>query len=270
MVNALNNIGIVILAAGKGKRMGATAQSPKVLMPITGKPILARLIEGIRGSLIASPPIIVIAPDLYIIRETIGPSCEYAIQESPLGTGHAVLSAQVKLSKYEHVLVLYGDHPLVTSKTIDPLVVAHLKTGADMTLATVRVPNFEGNFAPLDEFGRIIRDEKGVLVKSIERKDATEVEREITEVNPCFYMFKASWLWSALPKVKRNNAQREYYLTDLLEMALQEGRKVVEVQISDFEEAIGVNTQEQLALAEWIISKRLDKTARFHTQSLPI
>src|SRR3989338_5694852 len=266
MVNSLKNIGVVILAAGKGTRMGGTAKSPKVLMPVCGKPMLVHLIEGVKKSRIDTPPIIVIAPDLYVIREAIGPSCEYAIQESPLGTGHAVLSAKEKLLRYDHVLVLYGDHPLVTAKTIDPLVVAHLEKGADMTLGIVSVPNFEGRFSPFDQFGRIIRDDQGALIKSIERKYATEQERAITDVNPCFYMFKSSWLWATLPKLTRDNAQKEYYLTDVLEIALKEGRSVVEVRIPDPEEAIGVNTPEQLSLAEQIIAKRLDQTARFHTQ----
>lgn len=270
VTSSLNKVGVVILAAGKGTRMGGTAQSPKVLMPVSGKPMLAHLIEGVKKSMIKAPPVIVIAPDIYVIRETIGPSCEYAIQESPLGTGHAVLAAQEKLLRYEHVLVLYGDHPLVTSKTINPLIATHLETGADMTLAVVQVPNFEGRFAPFDQFSRIIRSGQGALLRSVEPKDATQQELTILEVNPCYYIFKASWLWATLPKLKRDNAQKEYYLTDVLEIALKEQRKIAEITIPDPEEAIGVNTVEQLALAERIILKRLDQTARFHTQPLPI
>lgn len=270
MEYTINKVGVVILAAGKGKRMGATAQLPKVLMPVCGKPMLAHLIDGVKKSRIDTPPVIVIAPDLYVIRDTIGPSCEYAIQESPLGTGHAVVSAKEKLLRYDHVLVLYGDHPLVTRATIDPLVSAHLEQGADMTIAVVQVPNFEERFEVFGEFGRFLRDGDGNLKKIVERKDASEKECAIKEVNPGYYVFKTSWLWAALAKITRENVQREYLLTDLLAIALQDGRRVVEVAISDPDEAIGVNTLDQLAFAERIIVKRLDQTARFHTQPLPL
>lgn len=266
-----NRVGVVILAAGKGTRMGVTAQLPKVLMPMAGKPMIAHLIEGIKGSVITAPPVIVIAPDLYIIRDTIGPSCEYAIQESPLGTGHAILSAQSKLLKYDHVLAVCGDHPLLTHSTIDPLVVRHLEQGADITVGVVRVPNFEERFCFFEDYGRFLRDRRGHLAKIVERKDDASEENEgMKEVNPAYYVFKTAWLWPALSKITRNNAQREYLLTDVLEIALQEGKKIAEVVIGDPEEAIGINTLEQLTLAERIIKERLDTTARFHTQPLPI
>lgn len=265
-----NEMGVVILAAGKGRRMGSSTEDPKVLRPLLGKPLVQHLLDNIAESIITARPVVVIAPDLYIIRDTLGPAYEYAIQETQLGTGHAVLVAKDKLAKYTHVLVLYGDHPLVTKRTIDPLVTLHLKNQADMTLATIRVPNFEGAYAPFDHYGRIVRDNQGVIIKSVERKDTNENERAITEVNPCFYVFRTSWLWSVLPRLSRDNAQKEYLLTDVLEIGLREKVRITEMALSDSFEALGVNTAEDLQLAENIIKSRLDEAAKDHTGQLPI
>jgi bifunctional UDP-N-acetylglucosamine pyrophosphorylase / glucosamine-1-phosphate N-acetyltransferase len=266
----VNTVGVVILAAGKGKRMGTDTQSPKVLQPVLGQPIIKHLLSNVKESAIETKPIIVIAPDLYVIRETLGPDYEYAIQESQLGTGHAVLAAKEKLSRYSHVLVLYGDHPLVTNRTIDSLIAMHLNEQADMTLATIKVPHFNSEFEIFDNYGRIVRDHQGKIVKSIELKDTTEEEQKITEVNPCFYVFKTDWLWQVLPKVSRDNAQNEYYLTDVLELGLQQGSKIAESVVVDPFEALGINTPEQLGVVEGIMKERLDDVAKKHTGKLPI
>jgi len=250
--------------------MNDAADLPKVLIPLLGKPLLKYLLQNIKQSVIKTTPVTVIAPDLYIIRDQIGPQCEYAIQESQLGTGHAVLCAKGKLLKYDHVLVLYGDHPLVSARTVDALVVNHLDSGADITLSTLHLPHFNDWFSFFDGYGRIIRDNRGYIVGIVERKDATEAEQAIAEVNPGYYLFKASWLWNVLPKLKRENAQGEYYLTDLLAMALQEGRVVREVPLEDPQEGLGINTQEQLQLVERVLTGRLDEAARAHLSRLPL
>ena len=248
MVDPLKNIGIVILAAGKGKRMSASVELPKVLIPLQGQPLLSHLLAHLRGSVVQTTPIVVIAPDLYIIRERIGPICEYAIQESQLGTGHAVLAAKSKLLKYDHVLVLYGDHPLVTERTIDTLTVQHLAQGADLTMATLRLPHFEDWYSFFDCYGRVVRNGKGGIARIVEKKDARPPEAGLTEVNPGYYLFRASWLWSALPKLSRDNAQGEYYLTDLVSLALKESRLINDIALNDPQEALGINTPEQLAI----------------------
>lgn len=265
-----SEVGVVILAAGKGKRMGSNVENPKVLRPLLGKPLIGHLLGNIEESVITTKPVIVIAPDLYIIREALGPVYDYAIQETQLGTGHAVLAAKDKLAKYSNVLVLYGDHPLVTKKTIDTLVGLHLQNQADMTLATLRVPNFDGVYAPFDNYGRIVRDRNGKMLKSVEKKDTSEEECKITEVNPCFYVFRTSWLWSVLPRLSRDNAQQEYYLTDVLEIGLREKARIVEAVLPDPLEVLGVNTAEELQLVEQIIKSRLDDDAKEHLNKLPI
>ncbi len=270
MVNALSNVGVVILAAGRGKRMGSNTETSKVLIPLNGKPILTHLLERIKQSAISTTPVIVIAPDLYIIRSTIGAAYEYAIQEAQLGTGHAVLSAREKLRKYDHILVLYGDHPLLRPQTIDELVAQHLHSNAELTFASVKVPNFEGWYSVFSEFGRLVRDQYGRVTQDVEVKDADEVTRSITELNPCYYVFEARWLWTQLPKLSRQNAQNEYYLTDLFALALRQGARVSEVQLQDPVEAIGVNTPEQLAIAEEKIKQQLEEEAKGHTAKLPL
>ncbi|OGL67082.1 hypothetical protein A3B21_00040 [Candidatus Uhrbacteria bacterium RIFCSPLOWO2_01_FULL_47_24] len=270
MVNPLKNIGIVILAAGKGKRMHANTQQPKVLTPLLGRPLLTHLLENIKGSVVQSKPIIVIAPDLYIIRDRIGAGCDYAIQESQLGTGHAVLAAKEKLMRYDHVLVLYGDHPLVSARTIDALVAHHLSARADITLTTLRLSHFEDWFTFFEAYGRIVRNGHGRIAHIVESRDASAQERAITTVNPGYYLFKTAWLWATLPQLKRTNAQGEYYLTDVVALALAEGKTVEEVLLDDPQEGLGINTLEQLQFVEKILQQRLDGTARFHTMPLPL
>ncbi len=270
MEYTLNRIGVVILAAGKGTRMAGTAQLPKVLVSIAGKPMLRHVLNAVTASIVQTAPVVVIAPDLYSIRDTIGSVCEYAIQESQLGTGHAVLSAKEKLLKYDHILVLYGDHPLITKKAIDLLVQEHLQKNADVTMATVRVPNFDAPFELFDQFARIIRDREGMINRIVERKDVIPEEVHITEVNPGYYIFRAAWLWAALPRLTRKNAQGEYYLPDLIAMALKDNRAICEIELTDTNDAIGINTQAHLELAEKILQARMDKTARMHTRPLPL
>lgn len=270
MVDPLKNIGIVVLAAGKGKRMNSRTDLPKVLIPLAGRPLLSHLLDNIKGSVVPTRPVVVIAPDIYIVRERIGPVCEYAIQETQLGTGHALLAAKDKLMKYDHVLVLYGDHPLVTARTIDALVVHHLDSGSDSTLATLRLPHFDDWFSIFECYGRINRDVRGAIAGIVEKKDCSEEELAITEVNPGYYIFKSSWLWSALPRLSRDNAQGEYYITDLIALALQEGRQVRDVLFDSPEEALGINTPEQMDLVEKIMKQKLDEQAQMHTGQLPL
>lgn len=270
MVNPLKNIGLVILAAGKGKRLHATSDLPKVLTPLCGQPLLAHLLERLKGSVVQTTPVVVIAPDLYVIRERIGPSCEYAIQESQLGTGHAVLSAKHKLLKYDHVLTLYGDHPLVTARTIDTLTVHHLAQGADITMATLRLPHFDDWYAAFECYGRIVRNGRGGIARIVEKRDANVQELALTEVNVGYYLFRTAWLWNALTKLDRNNVQGEYLLTDLIALAIKENRNVSDIALEEPEEALGINTPDQLATVERIMQQRLDDHARFHTARLPI
>lgn len=262
MANALSKVGVVILAAGKGKRMQGQLPLPKVLYPLAGRPMLSYLLESVRQSQIPNKSVVVIAPDLQVIPQTFGDTCEYAVQEEQLGTGHAVLCAKEQLRQYTHLLVIYGDHPLMSSATIDQLVSNHLSGQAEMTLATVRVPHFEQEFAVFNHYGRIVRDSGDRLVKIVEYKDASAAERNLTEVNPSYYVFKTAWLWESLAQLTPNNIQKEYYLTDVLQLATNQGRSVTLVPLADYREAVGINTPEQCRAAEQILLRKLSVPIR--------
>ncbi len=253
MIKDIQNFGVVILAAGKGKRMGGALPLPKVLYPLAGKPMLKHIVEALDNSIVDTRPVIVIAPDLFVIRETLGADYDYAVQETQLGTGHAVLSALPKLRIKEHTLVLFGDHPLVTTAFIDFFVQKHLETEATMTMATIRLNDFDGWRTAFSNFSRIVRDTKGNVERIVEVKDADGETLKIREVLPGFFCFKTAWLDEVLPRLSRDNAQGEYYLTDLIALAIQQGKKVADFELKDGREALGINTAEQLEHAEAIL-----------------
>ncbi len=239
---------IVILAAGKGTRMGA--QVPKPLVPIAGKPMVAHLVERVKESGLDDKPILVVAPDTrHLFVEQFGDAVEYAVQHEQLGTGHAASVARDLVEDADTVLVLYGDHPFVSAEVMRTIAKRHSENGATITMLTCTVPNFDGDYAGVASWSRIVRGENGFVVRDVQFKDATPEEREIKEVNPCIFMFDRAWMYERLPMLKNSNAQGEYYLTDLLGMAVEEKRKISTAPADVFE-VIGVNTQEDLARVE--------------------
>lgn len=238
---------IIILGAGHGKRM--QSELPKALTPLRGKPFIVHLLETIQQTGIDNNPIIVVGQKREQIMDALGPSYRYAIQDEQLGTGHAVLMTEKFKGDSKQTLILYADHPLVSVKTIQGLIEAHKNEGAVLTMATARIPDFEEWRSTFLSFGRFVRDEKGIITRIVEAKDATDEEKLITEVNPAYMCFDTEWLWKHLSLLKNNNNQKEYYLTDLVSMAFAEKQKIASVAI-DPREALGVNTKEQLELIE--------------------
>ncbi len=241
---------VVVLAGGKGKRM----EKPfaKVLTPFAGKPLVVHLLEAVKASGVDPKPVIVLGFDRDRVRRELGETYAYVVQEEQLGTGHAVRCAEQELrGKSEAVLVLYGDHPFLKPETIRALVRIHEREKPAITMATVSVPDFESWRAPFHDFGRIVRDTNGRIVKVIEKKDSTPKELLIHEVSPSFFCFNATWLWENIQKVGNENSQHEYYLTDLVEIAIRFGATVALAAV-DAREAIGVNTREHLELADAI------------------
>ena len=223
---------------------------PKVLVPLKGKPLIKHLLDALAKSGLFPVPIIVVGQKRELVIRELGPTYRYAIQTEQLGTGHAVYSARELIeNQAEHVIVLYGDHPCVSAETVKNLAEAHIQSDGILTIATANVLNFEGWRAGFYDFGRIVRNEFGQIVKIAEKKDATEIEKQITEVNPAYFCFKASWLWQYLPAIQNQNAQGEYYLTDLISLAQNQGHTINSVSIRPHE-ALGVNTAEQLAMLE--------------------
>ncbi|OGI68428.1 hypothetical protein A2738_00905 [Candidatus Nomurabacteria bacterium RIFCSPHIGHO2_01_FULL_42_15] len=240
-----DKIKIVILAAGKGKRMQSAL--PKVLIPFKNKPLIFHVLDSVKKSGVDHRPTIVVGQQRELVMKTLGNDYNYIIQEDQKGTGHAVIIAQKTLENdADHIVVLYGDHPFVSPETIKKLVQKHLDSHGKITLATVKLPDFEdwrSVFAK--SFSRIIRDENENIIKDVQYKDTTLEERKVTEVNPCYFCFEAKWLWEKLKTLNTNNAQKEYYLTDLVKIAMQEKIKIASINI-DPKEALGVNSKEEL------------------------
>lgn len=241
-----NNIAVVILAAGEGKRMGG--EVPKVLQRVQGKPLVEHVVQAVEDTGWGVKPIVVVSARHTQVQEALGGRAEYAVQTEQLGTGHAVLVAEPLWRTAEQVLVFYGDMPFITPASITRLAEVHRAGKNSMTFMTVTVPNFEDSNKYFFDFGRIVRDSAGRLVKNVQLKDATEAERGITELDTSYMCFDTQWLRAHLPALQPNNMQKEYYLTDLLAVALAEGAAVGTVPVPA-KEAIGVNTMEQLHLA---------------------
>lgn len=246
----MEKISAVILAAGKGTRMGNDEGSdiPKVMFEIAGKPIISYTVDNIKQSGI-DKIVLVVGYKKELIKEYLNSEVEYVTQGEQLGTGHAVMMAKKLLTgKSEAVLVCYGDMPLFRTETIKKLIDEYENRRPAIALLSIKF-NDPVHWA----FGRIIRDENGGVIDSIEQKDCTEEQLKIKESNTCLYIFNSEWLWLNIDKIKNNNAQNEYYLTDLIKIAVDQGKKVIAIPVSEESEAIGINTQEQLREAEAIL-----------------
>lgn len=235
---------VVILAAGQGKRFKSPL--PKVLAPVGSKPMVTWVVDAVKKSGVTDRPLVVVGVGAEQVKAALGDGCDYVFQQGQLGTGHAVLQCKSLLEgKADAVLVLYGDHPLMTAATVAALVRTHREQQPTLTMGTVTVQDFNAWRQPFRQFGRIKRDSTGTLLEVVEMKDATPAELAITEINPAYFCFDASWLWPHLEQLSSHNAQGEYYLTDLVAMAVGEGRRVATVSIPP-REALGVNSPQEL------------------------
>jgi bifunctional UDP-N-acetylglucosamine pyrophosphorylase/glucosamine-1-phosphate N-acetyltransferase len=202
---------IVILAAGQGKRMHSNL--PKVLHPVAGKALVAHVIDAAR-SLSPETVCLVYGHGGDAVRTTIAaPDLRWVLQEPQLGTGHAVMQAIPQLSAAETTLVLYGDVPLIQAETLKKLV--HAARGA-LAILTVELADPTG-------YGRIVHNAAGEVVRIVEQKDATPEERSIREVNTGIIALPTARLAEWLGRLSNDNAQQEYYLTDIVGMAVADG-----------------------------------------------
>lgn len=248
-----SNVGVVILAAGHGTRMKSS--TPKVMHFLHGKPLVAHVVEKVEQSGICEKPVIVVSGDHSLVQDFLGDRALYAIQAKQLGTGHATACAEEVLgTTFQHVIVLYGDMPFISPASIRRLAERHLERDNTVTLMTITVPNFEGEYSPFYTFGRIIRStEDGHITKIVEKKDCAKEELQIRELNASYFCFKASWLWDTLKKLDNNNAQKEFYLTDLIKIAIEDGEKISSIDIEP-KETLGVNSPEDLVVAHDVVS----------------
>lgn len=250
-------IGIIILAGGKGARM-ESGDIPKVLISLYGRPLITHLLHSIEAVKADTNPIIIVGYKADMVKNALGNSFRYAVQSEQLGTGHAVLQArELAAGKYDHIVVLYGDHPHVPAEVINELIATHLREHATLTMMTVQVSDFEKWRVGLYNFGRVVRDSRGNIQRIVEKKDASVDELEIKEVNPAYFCFRADWLWENISQLQNNNTQKEFYLTDLLEHAIQGGEKVATFS-GDPLAALGVNTKEELRRLEEVMDGRVE------------
>jgi bifunctional UDP-N-acetylglucosamine pyrophosphorylase/glucosamine-1-phosphate N-acetyltransferase len=234
---------IVILAAGQGKRMHSNL--PKVLHPLAGKALVAHVIDTAR-SLSPQTLCLVYGHGGEAVRATLAaPDLAWALQEPQLGTGHAVLQALPHLPAQGTTLVLYGDVPLIQAETLKRLL--HVAQEA-LAILTVELADAEG-------YGRIVRDAAGQVVRIVEQKDATAAERAIREINTGIMAMPTARLADWLGRLSNSNAQNEYYLTDIVGMAVAEGLPVRTAQPQHEWEVLGVNSKVQLAELERIAQR---------------
>ncbi len=239
----------VILAAGKGTRM--RSELPKVLHPILGKPMIWYALQACLAAA-SEKPVLIVGHEAERVKESVGDQAHFVLQEEQLGTGHAVEQAKSLLDgKTEYVLVTYGDMPLLTGDTLKRLVDAQRYHDGPMSILTVTVDNPRG-------FGRIVRDKDGNVQAIVEEADATPEQLQIRELNTGVNCFSADWLWQALSNIELS-PKGEYYLTDLVEIAVSEGRSVKALSIADAEEMIGVNTRVHLAEASAKMQQRINR-----------
>jgi bifunctional UDP-N-acetylglucosamine pyrophosphorylase/glucosamine-1-phosphate N-acetyltransferase len=240
------NIDFIILAAGKGTRMGGN--SPKVLANLAGKPMIQHLIDTAETFPKAKTSVIV-GHKAKEVENSIssGKKINYVIQKNQLGTAHAVKQAIPLLRKNSVSVVLYGDAPLVTRKTLNKLV--NSAASGRLALLTYKKEDPSG-------YGRIVRGPKQNIVKIIEHKDATSKEREIKEVNSGILAVKTTTLQKFLPSIKNNNAAKEFYLTDLVEIANKHSIAVRATLCEEYEVG-GANSRQELHDLERSYQKRL-------------
>ena len=239
---------VIILAAGKGTRM--ESEKPKCLVPVKGIPMIERLISNI-GKSLKNKPLIVTGHKAEEVESYLGNKARFIRQTEQKGTAHAAQTAlQALLPDTEHVIIFYADHPFVSAETADKLVSA-LSSKA-VALATTDAGDFSGWKALFKHWGRIIYSKEGSIIGITEYKDADDATKSLSKVNPGFYAFKVDWLRKALEKVKPANAQGEYYLTDVIRMAQEDGLEIGEVAIDLFE-AMGLNSKAEVEYAESLI-----------------
>ena len=235
----------VILAAGKGTRM--RGDKPKAAVPVAGRPMAARVADAIRGAGI-SRIIAVVGHRASDVKKALGAGVEFVVQDAQLGTGHAARCAQVALSDYRGPMIIaYADIPLLTKDDVARLLERHLLSGGATTMLTAVLPSPES-------LGRVIRNGDGSVHAIVEARDATAEQLKVNEINVGVYCFEAPLVFDLLQELRPDNAQSQYYLTDVIAMCIARGERVDAISLQVPHNGLGVNTIEDLELAQQLSS----------------
>lgn len=245
------SLAVVILAAGKGTRM-RNPEMAKVMYPIAGRPMV-EYVTDLARAIGAARILLVVGWRKETVIEHFsgaGGSVEFVSQDKQLGTGHAVLQAEEALAGFDgDVLVLSGDVPLLTEKTLRALIGYHGTTGAAATILTAEVPDAAG-------YGRVVRNSDESVLRVVEDRDATPAEKAITEINSGIYVFDREKLFRALNAITTDNVQGEYYLTGVFEIFAGNDWRISAVRCLDPAEVAGINDLEQLESARLLMLAR--------------
>jgi UDP-N-acetylglucosamine diphosphorylase/glucosamine-1-phosphate N-acetyltransferase len=239
------DLAVIILAAGKGTRMKSSVA--KVLLPLAGHPLLHYTLD-LSSKLNPVQTIVVVGHQADQVQQAFADrGVEFVFQHEQLGTGHAAKQAKEKLENFKGlVLVLCGDMPLIRPDTLLEMVAGHRASGVKCTVLTLKSDG-------LHDFGRIIRDEKGLILKIVEFKDASDVEKKVDEFNSGVYCFDSRLFFKALGHIDSNNAQNEYYLTDIIEYLVRKRYPVQATQTQNANEILGINSPDDLNRAEQLL-----------------
>lgn len=241
----------IILAAGKGTRM--RSKYPKVLHKVGGKPMLQHVIDAASAAG-ADKKVVIVGHEAELVEAMVGNQGTIALQAEQLGTGHAVLQTADTLKDFHGTaLILCGDTPLLDGEELKKFCEAHQESGAAATVLTAIMDDPFG-------YGRIVRDANGNVQGIVEQKDATEEQKAIKEINTGIYCMECPQMFDVLATLTNDNAQGEYYLTDVLQKLNEAGAKVGGISTADSDMVMGINSRKQLSVAEGVMRQRiLDK-----------
>lgn len=245
----LNRTAIVVLAAGKGTRM--KSDMAKVLHPLLGKPMIQYVVDT-AAQMVQERVVVVVGHQAEAVRRAVTTIADtrFAEQRRQLGTGHAVQCALPQIDpSVETVVVLCGDVPLISTGTLSAFIAGHHGGGRDISVLCVRVPDPTG-------YGRIVTDRAGRFTGIVEERDATAAQRKINLVNTGIYCIRRALLKTGLDKIRCDNAQGEYYLTDIVHIGAVADWRIGYEQCADIEEVVGINTLEDLSRVAQALSDR--------------
>jgi bifunctional UDP-N-acetylglucosamine pyrophosphorylase/glucosamine-1-phosphate N-acetyltransferase len=253
----MTKLAVILLAAGQGTRMKSKTQ--KILHEVGGKPMVMHIFEAAEA-VADLPPVLVVGKGADGVQNLIGSRAQYTVQAEQMGTGHATMMAEALVNdQADQVIVTYGDMPLLRADTLSRLAQSQVKTGAAVVMLSVK-----GEFA--STFGRVVRDRNGYVTEIVEVAEArlrpnTQELLAISELNVGVYCFDGAWLWQNIHNLPLRQARsgQEYYLTDMIELAVQQDRLVEAILTDDVAESLGAGTRAEMVAVERAFRQRANR-----------